>query len=88
MSKTKQNLLKNEMIFFNIASIIRAAENKEWTISRKIQITLLMSCTLGGKEYRVKEEVPSSAKQVVNFAQNHFGAFYTPSAIKHICKNA
>ena len=29
----------------------------------------------------VKEEVPSSAKQVINFAKNHFGASYTPSAM-------
>jgi transposase len=29
----------------------------------------------------VKEEAPTSAKQVVNFAKNHFGACYTPSAM-------
>ena len=29
----------------------------------------------------VKEEAPSSAKQVINFAKNHFGACYTASAM-------
>ncbi|QYF48434.1 hypothetical protein RHABOEDO_000595 [Candidatus Rhabdochlamydia oedothoracis] len=29
----------------------------------------------------VKEEAPSSAKQVVNFAKDHFGICYTPSAM-------
>jgi transposase len=29
----------------------------------------------------VKEEIPSSAKQEINFAKNHFGASYTPSAM-------
>ncbi|WP_220017458.1 winged helix-turn-helix domain-containing protein [Candidatus Rhabdochlamydia oedothoracis] len=29
----------------------------------------------------VKEEAPSSAKQVVNFAKDQFGICYTPSAM-------